>query len=60
MEQNMKYEVTIEARVVKSYIIEADDENAAIEQAHETFSVLHDGTDEHYEQELLGICGVKA
>ena len=54
----MKYEVTIEARVIKSYIIEADDEDAAIEQAHETFSVLHDGTDEHYEQELLGICGV--
>lgn len=56
----MKYEVTIEARVTKSYIVEADDIDAAIQQAHETFSVLEDGTPENYEQEMLGICGIDA
>lgn len=60
MEHNMKYEVTIEARVTKSYIVEADDIDAAIQQAHETFSVLEDGTPENYEQEMLGICGIDA
>lgn len=55
----MKYEVTIEARVTKSYIVEADDVDEAIEIGHAHFSVLHDGTDERYEQEMLGICGIE-
>jgi hypothetical protein len=52
----MKYEVTIEARVTKSYIVEADDEDEAIEIGHAHFSVLCDGTNEKYEQETLNIC----
>jgi len=55
----MKYEVTIEARVTKSYIVEADDVDEAIEIGHAHFSVLCDGTDEKYEQGLLGVCGIE-
>ena len=52
----MKYEVTIEARVTKRYIVEADDVDEAIEIGNAHFSVLCDGTDEKYEQETLNIC----
>ncbi len=55
----MKYKVTIQARVVKSYIVEADDEDLAYELAHEQFSVLNDDTPERYEEETLDIREVK-
>ena len=54
------YQVTIEARITKSYIVEADNEDVAYELAHEQFSVLNDDTPERYEQETLDICEVKA
>jgi hypothetical protein len=54
------YQVTIEARVTKSYIVEADNEDVAYELAHEQFSVLNDDTPERYEEETLNICEVKA
>jgi hypothetical protein len=54
----MRYEVTIKAIVTKSYIVEADDIDEAIAIGHENFSVLNDGSDERYEQELLGICAL--
>ena len=55
----MKYKVTIEARVTKSYIVEADNEDLAYELAHELFSVLNDDTPERYEEETLDIREVK-
>tara|TARA_R110000823_G_scaffold310532_1_gene435486 strand:+ start:102 stop:275 length:174 start_codon:yes stop_codon:yes gene_type:complete len=54
------YQVTIEARITKSYIVEADNEDGAYELAHEQFSVLNDDTPERYEEETLDICEVKA
>ena len=54
------YQVTIEARIIKSYIVEANNEDVAYELAHEQFSVLNDDTPERYEQETLDICEVKA
>ena len=51
----MKYEVTILARVTKTYTVEADNEDLAYELAHELFSVLNDDTPERYEEETLDI-----
>ena len=54
-----KYEVTIRAVITKTYIIdleENDSYEAAVEKAHEVFSVLQDNAPERYEQELLDIC----
>ena len=50
-----KYEVTIQAVVTKTLLIEAKDSNSAEEAAHEQFSVLNDGVDEDYDQETLRI-----
>jgi len=55
----MKYEVTIQARVVKTYTVEADNEDVAYELAHELFSVLNDDIPERYEEETLDIREVK-
>lgn len=49
------YKVTIEARVTKSYIVEADNEDVAYELAHDKFSVLTDDVPERYEEETLDI-----
>lgn len=51
----MKYEVTIEARISKTYTVEADNQDAAYQLAHESFSVLPDEAKEHYEQETTNI-----
>ena len=50
-----KYEVTIQAAVTKTLLIEAKDSNSAEEAAHEQFSVLNDGPDEQYEQHTLDV-----
>ena len=49
------FEVEIQATVRKTIVVEAPDENAAYEKAHEKFSVLNDGQPEHYEQETLNL-----
>ena len=49
------YAVTIQAIITKDILVEAEDEDKAVEQAHEQFSVLNDGDDEYYEQETLSI-----
>jgi hypothetical protein len=54
------YKVTIEARVTKSYIVEADNEDVAYELAHDQFSVLTDDVPERYEEETLDIYEVTA
>jgi len=52
----MIYEVTIEAKITKTYRVEADDTEQAVHIAHTKFNVNDDGTPEVYEQELLEIC----
>lgn len=49
------YKVTIRATVTKTIDVEANHEQSAIDEAHETFSVLNDGLDENYDQETLDI-----
>jgi hypothetical protein len=56
---DMKYEVTIQARVVKTYTVEAENEDLAHELAHELFSILNDDIPERYEEETLDIREVK-
>lgn len=51
----MIYEVTIEAKITKTYRVEADDTEQAVHIAHTKFNVNDDGTPEVYEQELLDI-----
>lgn len=55
----MKYKVTIQARVVKAYTVEAENEDLAYELAQELFSVLNDDIPERYEEEVLDIREVK-
>lgn len=50
-----QYSVTIRATITKTLLVEAENEQAATEQAHERFSVLNDGNDESYDQECLDI-----
>lgn len=48
--------VTIEARVRKTYYIEAEDAESAEIDAHEAFSVLpKDGVEEDYDEELIDV-----
>ena len=50
-----KYEVVIRAFVTKTYTVEAESEADAIETGHEIFSVLSDGADEDYDQDLVSV-----
>jgi hypothetical protein len=54
-----KYKVTIQARVTKTYVVEADNIDLAYELAHDQFSVLNDDIPERYEEETLDIREVK-
>jgi hypothetical protein len=56
----MKFEVTITARISKTYTVEAENQDLAYESAHEKFSVLPDEAQEHYEQETTNIKEVTA
>jgi hypothetical protein len=49
------YNVKIRAQVTKMIAVQATDEDAASEAAHELFSVLSDSYDEHYEQDTIDI-----
>lgn len=51
----MKYYVTIEATVRKTYEVEADSKQEAQETATDLFTVLEDGTPEYYTQEVFGV-----
>ena len=51
----MKYYVTVEATIRKTYEVEADSKQEATEAATEIFSVLEDGTPEYYNQEVIDI-----
>jgi dTDP-D-glucose 4,6-dehydratase len=53
----MKYDITIQATITKTYTIEAEDEDTAIQIANESFDVLEeDHTYENYEQDTLEVC----
>jgi len=50
----MKYDVTITAKITKTYRVEADDEEEAIETAHQIFSVVaEEGIEENYDQDTV-------
>jgi len=49
------YKVTIRATVTKALTVEAENEDDAYEVASDGFSVLCDGDDENYEQDLVDI-----
>lgn len=49
------YAVTIKATIYKTYTVEAADEGEAYDLAHESFSVLHDGAPERYEEETVDV-----
>ena len=53
------FDITIRAMVTKTYRVNADDSDSAIEIATESFSVLADDADEHYTQEVLDIIELK-
>lgn len=49
-----EFDVTIKGSVTKTYRIEANDENEAIELAHEGFSMLvEEGIEEDYNEEPI-------
>lgn len=50
----MKYAITVQATIRKTYEIEANDPDKAVEVAHEMFTVEPDG-DEYYNQEAVDI-----
>lgn len=53
------YDVQIEAIVTKTIRVNAIDENAAYDLAHEIFTVANDDNEERYEQHTLNIFEVE-
>ena len=49
------FNVTIRATVTKTYKVEADTKDEAVETAHEGFSVLNGDVDEQYKEEMLDV-----
>ena len=54
------YDITIRAIVTKTLRVEAEDEDAACEEAHELFNVYSGEAEERYEEETLNIKEVAA
>lgn len=53
------FNVTITARVTKTYRVYAKDEDQANDLAHDAFSILQDSASEYYEQDTLDIEEIK-
>tara|TARA_E500000318_G_C3380220_1_gene141942 strand:- start:38 stop:229 length:192 start_codon:yes stop_codon:yes gene_type:complete len=53
------YDVQIEAVVTKTIRVNAVDENAAYDLAHEIFTVANDDNEERYEQHTLNVVKVE-
>lgn len=53
-----KYDVTVKATVIKTLRIDAETEDAAVEQAYEAFTLACDGGDEHYSQDVQDVVEV--
>jgi hypothetical protein len=49
------FEVTIRATLTKTYLVESDNIESAIEDAHNYFSVIPDNAPEKYEQETIDV-----
>ena len=49
------YAVTIKATIYKTYTVEAASKDEALSLAHESFSVVHDGAPERYEEETNSV-----
>jgi hypothetical protein len=54
------YEVTIRATVIKTLKVEAKDEDDAITEAYETFSVLDICDDDYYDEQLEAVKEVRS
>lgn len=54
------YDVTIRAIITKTYRVDAETADKAVEEVHQIFSVLNDDVDENYDQETLDIDEVKS
>jgi hypothetical protein len=53
------YDVTIEAKVRKTYRVQAKNEDKAVEEAHQCFRVVCDGTEEKYEQDTIEVTNIR-
>ena len=52
----MKYQVTVEAVIRKTYSVDAVDDFEAQQMANEMFSVLNEpDVDEHYDQQVIEV-----
>ena len=58
LKMNKLFDVVIQARITKTILVEAKDEDEAHELAHESFSVMNDQHKERYEQETIKITQV--
>lgn len=50
------YDVTITATITKTYRVEAENWDKAIEQANQVFSIGDDGIDELYSKHVESVC----
>jgi len=54
----MNWDVKIKATVTKTISVEADNEEEAVELAHELFTVCHeDNVKERYNEEIISVSG---
>jgi len=51
----MNWDVKIKATVTKTISVEADNEEEAVELAHELFTVQCDGVNEDYNEEIISV-----
>ena len=49
------YNVTVQVKITKTYLVEANNEDEAAVSACDVFSVLEDSTEENYSQEIMSI-----
>lgn len=54
------YDVTIQATIVKTIRVQAEDEDAAYVEAHERFHPALDHTEERYDEETVDLREVTA
>jgi len=52
------YNVTIRATITKTLRIEAENEDDAVERAYEDFTVVCDGVEERYSQDVVDVADI--
>lgn len=50
-----KYSVTIRATVTKTYVVEAENEELAVQEAHHFFTVMPDNNEERYSEDCINV-----